>query len=44
MPRAVWQELARYLGANTTASPGEEGETIFTAETNDWADRVSRAN
>jgi hypothetical protein len=32
----MWQALARHLGSNTTASPGEEGETIFIAETNDW--------
>jgi hypothetical protein len=31
----MWQALAGYLGSNTTASPGEEGETIFIAE-NDW--------
>jgi hypothetical protein len=29
MPRTMWQALAGYLGSNTTASPGEEGETIF---------------
>ena len=36
MPRTMWQALAGYLGSNTTASPGEEGKTIFIAETNDW--------
>jgi len=30
------QALAGYLGSNATASPSEEGETIFIAETNDW--------
>lgn len=34
MPRTMWQALAGYLGSNTTASPGEEGEKIF--KTNDW--------
>ena len=32
----MWQALAGYLGSNATASPSEEGETIFIAETNDW--------
>jgi hypothetical protein len=32
----MWQALAGYLGSNTTASPDEEGETIFIAERNDW--------
>jgi hypothetical protein len=32
----MWQALARYLGSNTTASPAEEGETIFIAEMNDF--------
>ena len=36
MPRTMSQALAGYLGSNTTASPGGEGETIFIAETNDW--------
>ena len=36
MPRTMWQALAGYLGSNATASPSEEGETIFIAETNDW--------
>lgn len=36
MPRTMWQALAGYLGSNTTASPGEEGKTIFIAEMRDW--------
>ena len=36
MPGTMWQALAGYLGSNTTVSPGEEGETIFLAETHDW--------
>jgi hypothetical protein len=35
MPGTMWQGLAGYLGSNTTASPGAEGETIFLAETYD---------
>jgi hypothetical protein len=33
----MWQALAGYLGSNTTASPGAEGETLFLAETYDRA-------
>jgi hypothetical protein len=36
MPGTMWQALAGHLGSNTTASPGEEGETIFITETYDW--------
>jgi hypothetical protein len=34
MSRTMWQALAGYVGSNTGSS---QGETIFIAQTNDWA-------